>query len=100
MNAVTIVDGVTVSVETIEQELARASAEEWATVSRILEAEKERDLTERLTKSIDLSSATRFPDDMLVIWEGEETTWASLAGNERMCCEVNKDGVLEGGYPI
>lgn len=35
-----------------------------------------------------------------VIWEGELTTWGSLAGNERQMCEFNNDGVLEGGFPF
>lgn len=42
----------------------------------------------------------RIPDSEPVIWEGEQTTWGSLSGNERMSCERNIDGVLEGGYPI
>lgn len=42
----------------------------------------------------------RIPDSEPVIWEGEQTSWGSLSGNERMSCERNIDGVLEGGYPI
>lgn len=42
----------------------------------------------------------RIPDSEPVIWEGEATTWGSLSGNERMSCERNIDGVLEGSYPI
>lgn len=39
-------------------------------------------------------------DSEPVIWEGEATSWGALSGNERMSCERNIDGVLEGGYPI
>lgn len=42
----------------------------------------------------------RIPDSEPVIWDGEQTTFGQLSGNERMSCERNIDGVLEGGYPI
>jgi hypothetical protein len=40
------------------------------------------------------------PDNTLVWWEGEPTTWGTLSGNERMACERNSAGVLVGGYPL
>lgn len=42
----------------------------------------------------------RIPDSEPVTWEGEETTWGQLSGNERMSCERNINGVLEGGNPF
>lgn len=45
-------------------------------------------------------SLYRIPDSEPVIWDGEQTTFGQLSGNERMSCERNIDGVLEGGYPI
>ena len=46
----------------------------------------------RLAKSIENSTP--------VIWEEEMTTWGTLSQNERMCCDRNSDGILEGGYPV
>lgn len=67
MRAVTIWDGETVPVltahETLEQELARQTAEEWAKVTAILEAESERDLTDRLKRSI--KATCKHPDRIM-----------------------------------
>lgn len=52
MRAYTIVDCETVPVLTLEEELHAARAKEWAQVRQILDQEAERDLTEKLTKSI------------------------------------------------
>lgn len=81
----------------IEKELVRAAEEEWAQVRAILEIERERDLNAKLTKSVDLFKDGKIPDSAPVLWDGKETTWGSLSGNERMCCELNARGVLEGG---
>ncbi len=57
-------------------------------------------LEEELTQKAEVLVAFKIPDTERVIWEGEQTTWGHLAGNERMMCERNAAGVLEGGYPI
>jgi hypothetical protein len=64
---VTILDGETVPVltahETLEQELARKEAEEWQEIGAILEAEAERDLTDRLQRSI--KASCKHPDRIM-----------------------------------
>jgi hypothetical protein len=35
-----------------------------------------------------------------VLFDEEWTTWGALAQNEKMTCEFNDEGQLEGGYPI
>lgn len=96
--AINIVDCEVVPVLTLEEELASKQSDEWAQVRAILEVERERDLNERLTKSVELFKDGKIPADAPVIWEGEETTWGTLSQTEKMCVELNKDGILEGGY--
>jgi hypothetical protein len=60
-------------------------------------------LEDKLVKSIELTADERWKTvtaTTVVIWEGVPTTWGELAGNEKMQCEWNDNGVLEGGSPF
>jgi hypothetical protein len=35
-----------------------------------------------------------------VLFEGEWTTWGELAGNEKMECQFNSEGILVGDFPF
>lgn len=56
-------------------------------------------LDAQLRKMLDDARWADVRDDTPVLFDGEWTTWGNLAGNERMTCEFNAQGELEGGFP-
>jgi hypothetical protein len=71
---------------------------------KVVEVRPEDVLLDQLRASIALTEKDKrwlsVTDRTPVLWEGELTTWGSLAGNEKSMCDFNADGVLKGGFPF
>jgi hypothetical protein len=57
-------------------------------------------LVAKLEKSVELTGQGPLAADTPVLWDGEWSTWGELTQNERIQCERNAQGVLEGSNPF